>query len=884
MILGAGGPATQAEILGPTDARVGPDGLLYIADRDQNVIWRVLGDGSIELFAGTGKPGSSGNGGPADQALLDGPESMAFGPDGSLYVYSARERRIRRIGSDGTIHAFAGSGAALTASNPYVPGMTAVEAPLGAGTRLTIGTDGGVYAVFPVDHRVVRIDLEGTVTPIAGGGPGGRDAGYSGDGGPAVDALLNRPRDVAVDTAGNVFIADSLNDRIRVVRPNGNMETFIAYRSLPLELSRLRDVAQVEVDAGGLVYFVGQRDVLRVRADGSVEQYLTVAGVSGFSFSLGPLGEVYIPFRLQVLQVAPGNSGAVAVAGAGTLSTLGDGGSALNARFYDIAALAAGPSGDIFVVEWWLNRVRVVRPNGIVGAFAGTGAEGFGGDGGPATSAQLFQPSDVAAAPDGSVLIADRNNSRIRRVTPNGMIETIAGKGYTACGISTPCLDGGPAIEAPVPHPSDLAISSDNVVFVNDNNSSRDPRDWLRRISADGIIEAVVPVIVGSWPQRASAISFAAHPDGRFLVFARDSQQVEKYFYFPSATEAHATDLADYLPFSAQLEFGAAGELYAANNSILRVVSADTEQVGILLAPPSGPLADLAAIDAPASSHFTVAPDGDLYFASGEMIYRLHQPQACPMPLRPEIAVKGVRHGATYEGPPGSSPPTFVAPGQILSIFGRRLGPASLVGGQVVNGQVTTELAGVRVLVDGQPIPLLYGSEGQIGAIVPFGVSTGPSSPLQVEVDGVISEPRTIFIRDADPGLFTLDSSGAGPAAAINQDGSLNSAGNPTRPGEIVTVWGTGFGRTEPPGVDGRIVSDVLPKPVLPVTAWVGDVAVASPLRRRQPWPRRGRDAIERAHTRRPPKIWGGAHPRASGRRCGLPLAESLSLSGRSFW
>lgn len=832
IITGAGRPATQAEILDPADARVGPDGLLYIADRGQDVIWRVLGDETIELFAGTGASGASGDEGPATQALLDGPESLAFGPDGSLFVFSGGDFLIRRIDAGGVIHAHAGSGAAIGTGTQYEPGMTASQMPLGFGTRIAVGPSGEVYATLPGQNRVVRINSDGEVLPIAGGGADGKQAGSTGDGGPAADALLAGPADVAADSAGNLYIADQRNNRIRLIDTNGIIQSLDAAASL----YQLQMVREVEVDAADVVYWIDQDAVRRLPAPGAPETYPLAVGNG---FSLGPAGEVYSFSQGQVRRQSPGDAAPTHIAGVGWAAAFGNGGPALNARFVSPRGLAVGPGGEVFVVDDDSNRVRIVRMNGAIDAFAGTGTAGFSGDGGPASAAELHRPSDVTVGPNGDLFIADWLNSRIRRVDAGGMISTFAGNGLPGCVHdfdTNECGDGGPAVDGVVPRPIQIDAGPDGSLHILDSNSSRrvfgpGPRDWLRRISPEGILETAPFLSLDAGGNLAQARHLAAKLDGGSLAFADGpaSLQDEKYiaadYAEPEASTSLVSNLNDYLsrPPNA-LSYGADGSLYAAVGAMLLRVSPDGN-VNTLVGSggfPTGAPVPLTLDGYQAIADVAVGPDGDLYLLADNRVYRLSQPASCDLSPKPEIAVEGIRHGATYEGPAGPSFPARVAPGQIVNIFGRRLGPEELAGGQISGGFVTTETGGVRVLVDGQPAPMLFASAGQLGAIIPYGTSSEGAVPLQVEVDGVLSEPRQVQLSLARPGIFTLDSSGQGPGAILNQNGSLNTAANPARPGEVIVLWATGEGQTNPPGVDGRIANGALPQPVQSVEATIG--------------------------------------------------------------
>ncbi|HEU0120355.1 MAG TPA: putative Ig domain-containing protein [Bryobacteraceae bacterium] len=187
---------------------------------------------------------------------------------------------------------------------------------------------------------------------------------------------------------------------------------------------------------------------------------------------------------------------------------------------------------------------------------------------------------------------------------------------------------------------------------------------------------------------------------------------------------------------------------------------------------------------------------------------------------RPILSANGIVNGASYAA-------SGITPGQIVTLFGQRLGPAALTPFVLdSNGRIPNALGGTRVLFDGQPAPLLYVSSGQIGAIVPYAAGGKPATAIVVEAAGVRSAAISAPLTAAAPGLFTADASGRGQAAALNQDGTVNHPQNPLRAGDIIVLFGTGEGQTIPAGQDGAITgSDNIPRPTLPVRVTIGGEA-----------------------------------------------------------
>ena len=188
-------------------------------------------------------------------------------------------------------------------------------------------------------------------------------------------------------------------------------------------------------------------------------------------------------------------------------------------------------------------------------------------------------------------------------------------------------------------------------------------------------------------------------------------------------------------------------------------------------------------------------------------------------------------HAAVMEGKSGSavriaaltSAASYVAgsvaPGEIVTLFGSGIGPDAGMGATLNSaGLMTTFLAGTRVLFDGQPSLMTFAQAGQVNAVVPHAVAGRSSVQVQIEAQGQKSNALTVEVAQATPGIFTLDSSGKGQAAVLNQDNSLNSAANPAPRGSIISLFATGIGQTNPPGIDGKPAAPPFPVPVLPVT------------------------------------------------------------------
>jgi sugar lactone lactonase YvrE len=216
---GDGGPAAHARFHVPTSVAFDNQGNLYVADRDNGAVREIGRDGRIRTIAGTGTRGYSGDGGPAVKARLNQPQGFAFDKAGNLYISDSANNRVRRIDRSGTITTVAGNGRHGYSGD----GGPATKARLSDPYGLAFDANGNLYVAEPDEGVVRRIDAKGIITTFAGTGT----LGFSGDHGPAKKAKLNNPFGLVFDAAGNLYIADNGNGRIRRVDPQGVITTFL---------------------------------------------------------------------------------------------------------------------------------------------------------------------------------------------------------------------------------------------------------------------------------------------------------------------------------------------------------------------------------------------------------------------------------------------------------------------------------------------------------------------------------------------------------------------------------------------------------------------------------------------------------------------------------
>ncbi len=363
------------------------NGRLTVIDGDAFEIfgggdYGVSGDNIISTIAGGG---SGGDGGPATEAIIGSPSNVILDKQGNIYL-TDENRRVRKISTDGIITTVAG-----TMFRDYGgDGGPATEAKLHTPKGMAVDSTGNLYIADSGNHRIRKVDTNGIITTIAGTG----QRGYNGDGIPADEATLNWPDGLVLDNAGNIYFSDSQNYRVRKISVNGIIST--------------------------------------------------IAGnVGGYS---------------------------------------GDGGPAIDANFVKPEDLAIDSIGNIYITDSFIHCVRKIDTDGIINTFAGfcnffhAGNEG---DGGPATSASLETPRGVAVDQTNNLYISDFTSHRIRKVNADGIISTLtnpdvlggsAGGGFSG--------DGGPASEALLKFPTGVTVDSAGNVYISDTANDR-----IRKVS-----------------------------------------------------------------------------------------------------------------------------------------------------------------------------------------------------------------------------------------------------------------------------------------------------------------------------------------------------------------------------------------------------------------
>jgi uncharacterized protein (TIGR03437 family) len=696
---GDGGTATDANLHLPSGVAVDGSGNVYIADTGDNTIRIVTTDGVINRFAGDSFPGFFADGQAATTGEVHTPSDVAVDSSGNVYIADTANARIRKVTTDGLINTIAGN----TSIGYSGDSGAATSANLTAPMSIALDSSGNLFFVDNGVSRIRKVDTKGIITTLAGNGT----PGFGGDGSDPTKAQLNFPTGIAIDGSGNLYVADSSNLRLRKIA-GGSISTVAGNGLLsysgdggPGIAAQLNGPQGVAADKSGNLFIAdtGNNAVRQVAKGGGITTFVGngTAGSGGNQLS-GPQG-VAADASGNVYITDTQNARVQKVAGGGA-STLAGG-----SNFYTPVGGAVDATGNVYVADLNSNVVRVISPSGSVSTLAGTGNAGFSGDGGPAASAQLNSPQAVAVDGAGNIYIADTGNYRIREVTLDGKIRTIAGTGLP--GFSG---DGGTAVLAQIGPPAGVAVDAGGNVYFTDGGTR------VRKVNSVGFI---------------------------FTIAGNGTQG------------------------------------YSGDGS------------GAAQAQLNGPTA--VAVDG----------SGNVFVAdTGNNAVRMLQP------LSGNIGINAVTNAA-------SNATGVIAPGELITVYGSGLGPAGLVQFQLNGfGLVPTSVGGTSVFINGAAAPVLYTSANQVGAVVPFGLSTA-SAQIVVTYQGQASAASTAQVSAAAPALFLLN---PGQAVATNQDGSLNGPDHPAPGGSFITVYGTGAGQTNPPGQDGAIAGVPLGLPRFPVT------------------------------------------------------------------
>ena len=715
---------------------------------------------TIQTVAGSDFVGDNG---PAMSAVFSQTEGIAVDRAGNIYVADADDNRVRKITPDGLIHTVAGTGMAGF-SGDGGPGTAAqLDHPYG----VAVDALGNLYIADLGNARVRKVGVDGAILTVAGGGSTVPDA--AGSGLPAVSAKLIQPRNLAIDNDGTFFISDFGAHRVFRVSTGGVLAAIagtgkagLAGDGAPAILAQLNSPAGLASDSNGTLYVAdsGNNRIRKINHGLISTAYsvgaptgialtpgamLYIAGPNYFGTTLQPVkglasardvaidsaGNVYATVG-QVVGKVTANGSVSTVAGSGAARYFaGENSPALSARFHSPWGVAVDSSGNWYIADTANHRVRRVTPGGIVTTIAGTGVSGFGGDGAPAISAQLNSPRSVAVDAQGNVYVADTGNNRVRKITPGGIISTVTNA---------------------LSDPEYVAVGFDGALYVADTGNNR-----VLRLTASGSFNSVATMV------KPTAVTV----DRNGNVYVAESARISKI-----TPQGVLTTVLDGLNSPRGLAVTADGSLLIVQPGVDIVLSlsasgnlatiAGTGTPGFL---GDGGPADVAQLNLP--TDIAIDANGTAWVAdSGNNRLRRLTPVVAAAITQSATLV----HSASLAAGP-------IAPDEIVTIFGSQFQP----------GQT-------QVMFDGKPAVIFYTSVSQINALTPLDLTPGASTEITILVNGQTVADFSGAVVSAAPGIFT-SGSGTGQAAADNQDGSMNSAATPADRGSIVVLFATGGGR-----------------------------------------------------------------------------------------
>jgi uncharacterized protein (TIGR03437 family) len=780
---GDNGPAIDASLNFPESVAVDKDGNLFIADSSNHRVRKVTaGTGMISTVVGTGVSGFSGDNGQATAAMISTPLDVAFDKAGDLYVCSAGNARIRKVTiSTGVITTYAGNGSTFF-NGDGVPATAASFGPI----AIAFDKDDNLYITDVTNSRIRRVNAgDKMISTLAGGA-----TGFSPDGSGAIGGRLAQPVGVAVDPSGIVLFGDSANLRIRKV------VSALSGDSVPPAIAITNPTsapnhtaASSPVTLSGTAADNNTVVIVRWSNDrgGSGAAFGTTAwsvpavtlqpGVNNITVTAwdanGNANSAHLAVTYAAQQVL------VTVAGTGRSGSQGDGGPGVAADLALPRGIAVDGTGNIYVADSTNRRVRKISSNGVISAFAGTGELGTSGDGGPAVNATMNSPTGLTLDAAGNLYISDSNANRVRKVSPDGRIVTVAGSGKGSGGFGG---DSGPATNAELGGPQGLATDSAGNLYIADRSNHA-----IRKVTVStGIITTVAGTgtqlgFAGDDGPAPQALLFApsgvaVDTGGNIYITDELNQRIRRVNASDGKISTiagngtagyngdgiQAKDALINLSFPSFISVDPMGDVIFADRSNHRIRKITMS---------TGVISTIAGNGIPGSVGDGSSPTGaSLLFPHAGLVDaggNLYISDGGNNRVRRTLPVSTLNELSSV------SAASFMTSGNLASEsiaagFGSNLSTGALLGDIV---PLPTTLAGATVRVRDnlnveRSAPLFFVSPKQINFQVPNGTSNGIATVTVSNTNGVIAT-GTVKISTVAPGLFSANASGQGVAAAI---------------------------------------------------------------------------------------------------------------------
>jgi uncharacterized protein (TIGR03437 family) len=836
--MGDGGPATSAQIGSIQGVAVDAKGNLYLSDTDHNRVRKVDTAGIITTIAGNGTAGFSGDGGPASGAQLNLPYGLAADAAGDLYIADFGNNRVRRVGPDGTIETIAGTGVEGYSGD----GVQASGAQLYMPRNVALDAAGNLYISEFEGHRVRKVTPAGAISTVAGTGI----AGYSGDTGPATLAQLNFPAGLAVDRTGALYIADSGNNRVRKILPGGVISTYLVSTPTavpvanPIELLTPTGVAMDQSlnlyvsDSSGVVYSYTAAGVwasfagtgpLGYAGDGGRATAAELTAPHDLAVDL--TGDVFIADGVRVREVSGASGNIATVAGDGYLHAVGDGTPATSAILYQPSAVGFDTSGNLYIADTGTERVRIVLATGLIQTLAGDGTAGYNGDGMAATAAELWEPTGLALGPSGSLFVADTYCSLVREISA-GVISTFAGT-------NEPCKtqENPTPIKTLLSAPHGVCTGSDGSVYIVDTDNNR-----VLVVSPNGI----AATFAGNGSQGDAGdrelarfaqlnLPSACALDGAGDMFIADTGN-HRIREVTAAGVIGAVAGSGAAGYSGDGGEATAAALYAPSGVAVdgngRIFIADTGNHAIRLVTTDGLIHTIAGQGAPgfsgdggdALAAFLSSPSGMMLDGAGDLYFA-------------DTGNNRVRRLVPETDTVTVGPAPASAALALVNAASQSQGPVA--PGEIVTiyGAAIGPTSGVTGSFDASGLVgnLLAGAAVSFDG-VPAPLFYAQASQINAQVPYTIAGESVtqvvVSYQGLPVGTLNLPVVASAPAlftAALNQDGTVNAASAPAARGTVVTFFGTGEGLTNGANIAGLAAAAPYPIPTLPVTLTVDGIA-----------------------------------------------------------